>query len=412
MRKILSFIGLAFLAGSGAFAQENPVTVKPYGYISYEMIHDTYRSVDTRDGELYLFPRKPNFDVNGNDINKRSKFNMLSLQSRFGFRIAGPDALGAKTSGVLEADFFGTQQEYSRLLRLRLANINLKWEKTELLMGLAFHPMFVLDCAPSTVSFAAAVPFHPLNRAPQIRLTKMLSPQLSASLSLLTHGYHNSAGPNDQQRNSGLPDTQLQVRYNTPGFLLGATAGYKYLSPRDVTTANVATTKNVGSYNLQAFSKFTTTPVTIKLEAILGENLSNFVMIGGYGAKGTPDDNANSTFWTSDYDYANLKTLSLWTDIHSNSKVLQWGLFAGYTENLGSDDPFLSISGLQRYTDLHTLFRVSPRLIYFSNNFSFGGEISYYSAVYAEEFDMYRKPTKSMDAAINFHTILFAKYTF
>jgi hypothetical protein len=40
---------------------------------------------------------------------------------------------------------------------MRLANIHLKWEKTELLTGMAFHPAFVLDCAPSTVSFAAGM---------------------------------------------------------------------------------------------------------------------------------------------------------------------------------------------------------------------------------------------------------------
>jgi hypothetical protein len=412
MKHITVLTALILIAINGLYSQDNPITAKPYGYISYEIIHDTYRSVDTRDGELYLFPKKPTFDDNGNDINKRSKLNMLSLQSRFGFRVAGPDAFGAKTTGVIEADFFATQQAYVRLLRLRLAYINLKWANTELLMGHAFHPMFVLDCFPSTVSFAAAVPFHPLNRAPQIRLTRKVFEGFSASLSLLMHGYHSSAGPTDQQRNSGLPDTQLQLRYSTSNFLLGATTGYKFLSPRDVTSGKIATTKNVGSYNIQGFSKITTAPVTIKLEAIYGENLSNYVMIGGYGAKGTPADDADPNFWTSDYDYANIKTLSLWTDIHSNNKVIQWGLFAGYTENLGSDDPILSIAGLEKWTDLSTLFRISPRLTYFSNNFSFGGEISYYSAVYAEEYDMYRKPTRSMDAATNFHTVLFAKYTF
>ena len=145
------------------------------------------------------------------------------------------------------------------------------------------------------------------------------------------HGYHSSAGPEDQQRNSGLPDSQLQLRYNPDNFLLGVTAGYKFLSPRDVTAGNIATNKNVGSFNLQAFSKITTSPVTMKFEVMYGENLSNYTMIGGYGAKGTPQDAQNPEFWASDYDYANLKTLSLWTDIHSNNKVLQWGLFAGYT---------------------------------------------------------------------------------
>ncbi len=408
----LPIIALLFLS-SFIKAEEPPIKLKPYGYISYEIIYDTYRSLDSRDGELYFFPLKPNFDIHGNDINKRNKLNMLSVQSRFGANITGPDVFGARASGRIEADFFGTHQDYVRMLRLRLAFITLQWEQTQLLMGNTFHPMFVLECFPATVSFAAAVPFHPLNRSPQIRLTHKLNENFTGSLSFLIHGYHLSAGPRHQQRNSGLPDSQLQLKYSANGLLLGATAGYKFLSPRDVTGGGEATTKTVGSYNLQAFSRIDTRPVTFKFEAIYGENLSNFIMIGGYGARGV-DTPENPFDWNSDYEYANLKTLSLWTDIHSNHQVVQWGIFAGYTENLGSDDPFLTVpgAGLQRFTDLHYLFRISPRITWFSNNFSFGAEFSYYSAVYAEEFDMYRKPLSSMDAAINNHIILFAKYTF
>lgn len=406
-----SFVLLIVFAGIFLSKAESPVAVRPYGYISYELIYDTYRSLDTRDGELYLFPKKPVFDINGNDINKRSKINMLSVQSRFGFDVTGPDAFGAKTSGRIEADFFGTQQEFVRLLRLRVAFISLEWETSELMLGNNFHPMFVLDCAPATISFAAAVPFHPLNRSPQIRFRQNISEDVSVSASFLVHGYHNSAGPNDQQRNSGLPDSQLQIRYNPGNFLMGATAGYKFLSPRDTTSVGVATSRNIGSYNLQGFTKLTTAPVTFKFQAVYGENLSNFIMIGGYGARGV-DTPENPFDWNSDYEYANLKTLSLWTDIHSNNKVWQWGFFAGYTENLGSSNPFLDIAGLQRYTDLHYLYRLSPRLTFFTNNLSFGIEYSFYSAVYASAFDQKRRPTESMDPALNNHIIINARYTF
>jgi hypothetical protein len=411
MKRIYFSVLLLFVITLSTFAEPAPITVKPYGYVSYEVVYDTYRSVDTRDGQLYLFPKKPTFDVNGNDINKRSKLNMLSLQSRFGFRVSGPDAFGAKTSAVLEADFFATQQDYARLLRVRLASMWLKWETTELMMGHHFHPMFVLDCAPGTISFGAAAFFHPLNRAPQIRVTQKVASNLTASLSFLMHGYHSAAGPNDQQRNSGLPDSQFQLRFNPGNFLLGVTAGYKFLSPRDITNGGVATTKNVGSYNIQGFSKLTTDAVIIKVEGLIGENLSNYVMLGGYGALGT-DTEENPFDWNADYDYANLKTLSLWTDIESNSKVWKVGFFGGYVENLGSSDPFLPIAGLSRWTDVHYVFRVSPRVSYHSNNFSLGFEWAYYSAVYTEEFDSFRKPIKSMDPAVNNHILAVARYTF
>lgn len=424
MKRTLLFVVLCLAAIPVLFAQDNPITIKPYGYVSYEILHDTYRSLDSRDGELYFFPRKPDYDDNGIDINKGSKFNMLSVQSRFGIRVTGPDVFGAKASSVIEGDFFGTQQEYVRQFRLRLAHISLQWSRREILMGHSWHPFFVLDCSPGTVSFAAAAPFNPLNRSPQIRFTQKITDNFTASTSYLIHGYHSSAGPSDQQRNSGIPESVLQLRYQSGGFLLGATAGYKTLSPRDKTTPDtsnptsptkgIATGKNIGTYSLQAFSKITTAPVTVKMEGVYGENLSHFIMIGGYGAKATPEQAADPAFWLTDYDYANTNTLALWTDIHSNSTVLQWGIFAGYTQNMGSKDPFVTIPGSasQRFTDVFDILRISPRIIYFRNNFSFGAEVAYYNARYGDTFDEYRKPVTYMNPAVNFHTILFSKYTF
>jgi hypothetical protein len=407
--KKLFVIAFVVILSYPLLAQENPITLKPYGYINHQVVYDTYRSVDTRDGELYFFPRRPVFDLNGNDINKRSKFNMVEVQSRIGLNVAGPEALGARVSGRLEMDFFGTLQDNVRLARLRLAYIAMNWESTELLAGLAFHPTFVLDCFPNTLSFAAAVPFHPLNRSPQFRLKQKLNENISASVSLLTHGYHRSAGPSDAQRNSGLPDTQLQVRFGEAGdFLFGFTAGYKWLSPRDITTGGLATNKKAGSYNLQAFSRIRTAPVTVKLEGLYGENMTNFVMIGGYGAKSDP-----ALFDpTSDYDYANLKTLSVWTDIQNNGKPWELGLFAGYTTNLGSDDLYTPIAGLSFYDDLNKLFRVSPRIVYHTKHLSFGFEFSFYSAVYTETFDPYRKAATTLDPVYNNHIIFQTRYTF
>lgn len=409
MKKALFFSALLILSTKTLKAGEDPVIIKPYGYISYEIIYDTYRSLDTRDGELYLFPKKPEYDINGNDINKRSKFNMLSVHSRFGVDIKGPEILGAKTSGKIETDFFGTRQDLVRMLRLRQAFIRMNWENSELILGNTFHPAFVPDCFPQTVSFAAAVPFHPLNRSPQFRFTQNISDMITGSLSFLVHGYHNSAGPADQQRNSGLPESVIQLRFQPySGFLAGITAGYQFLSPRDLTNGGEATKKTIGSYSLQAFSRITTSSVDIKLEGIYGENLSHFIMIGGYGARGTSE----TIDWNSDYDYSNLRTLSVWTDIGTNFAGFDWGIFTGYTENLGSKYLYTPIAGLSRFDNLHFLFRISPRVLYKEGNMSFGAEYSFYNAVYAEDFDTYGKPSASLDPAINNHILLMARYIF
>ncbi len=411
MNRLIFLIVLTFICVGSVFSQTDDLEVTPYGFVSYEAIFDTYRSVETRDGEMYLFPKKPVFDEAGNDIHARNKLNMLSLQSRFGFRIGGPEVWGAKLNASLEADFFGIDQASSRLLRLRLAYLELKWDKTELLAGHAFHPVFVMDCFPSNISFAAAVPFHPLNRSPQIRLTHHLSQSFTGSLSLLTHGAHRTPGPFDAQRNSGLPDTQLQLRFNKENFVLGTTAGYKYLSPRDSTNAGMATSKTIGSYNLQAFTRINIENLTFKLQGVYGENLSHFIMIGGYGAKGR--ETAENPFdWDADYDYANLRTLSTWMDIDYKSNDLSYGFFAGYTENLGSADPYLKIPGYSRFDELHSLFRVSPRIIYGFQKFSAALEYSFYSAVYTNEFDENYQATSTLDPVMNNHLIFQMRYIF
>jgi len=334
---------------------------------------------------------------------------MVEVQSRIGVNITGPEALGAEVSGRLEVDFFGTHQDNVRLTRLRLAYVTLNWENTELMAGLAFHPMFVLDCFPGTLSFAAAVPFHTLNRSPLVRVKQSLTSDISASLSFITHGYHRSVGPTDAQRNSGLPDTQLQIRFGeTRDVLVGFTAGYKWLSPRDTTLAGIATDKIIGSYNLQAFTRINTNPATIMVQGMLGENMTNFTMIGGYGAKADP-----TTFDPrSDYDYTNLKTLSVWTDIRTKGRPWEFGLFAGYTENLGSNDNFTRIAGLTFFDDLNKLFRVSPRVIYRANNLSFGFEYSFFSAVYTDRHDINHRAVSTLEPAVNHRFIFQTRFTF
>ncbi|MFP4287787.1 MAG: hypothetical protein ACLFQS_00900 [Bacteroidales bacterium] len=402
---------LLFLFADSVASQSEDVKVTPYGFVSYEAIFDTYRSVETRDGEMYLFPKKPVFDDNGTDINDRNKLNMLSLQSRFGFRVDGPEVWGAKLNAILEADFFGVDQASSRLLRLRLAYLELKWENTELLAGNAFHPTFVMDCFPANISFAAAVPFHPLNRSPQIRITQNLSRNFSGSLSLLTHGYHRTPGPFDAQRNSGLPDSQIQFRFNNENFVLGTTAGYKFLSPRDSTNAGVATSKTIGSYNLQAFTRINIQNLTFKLQGLYGENFSHFIMIGGYGAKGT--NTAENPFdWDADYDFANLRTFSTWVDMDYKQNDLSYGVFAGYTENLGSADAYVKIPGYSRFDEIHSLFRVSPRIVYGFQKFSAALEYSFYSAVYTFDFDENYKAVSTLDPVTNNHLIFQLKYVF
>lgn len=383
------------------------VEVKVSGFVRYETFYDTYKSVEAREGDVYLYPSAASYDANNIDINEVNQLEMISFQSRLNFGIKGPDAFGAKTSGAIEGDFLGTGDSYTRMLRLRHAYMKLNWKKTELLMGQYWHPMFVTQNFPATVSMGAGVPFHILNRSPQLRMTYKVIEGLTISEALIMHGYHLSKGPLDAQRNAGLPEMTFQAIYTKGAVLAGFTTGYKWLKPRLTTATNVITDETIGSMSATAFFKLSLKPVTIKLEGIYGENLSHFVMIGGYGAAQDPT-------LSDDYSYSNLQTLSLWGDVQTNGKKIVAALFGGYSANLGSKDPYFELAGYTRSGTISHIYRISPRLMFNSGKTQFGLEYLLTGAVYDADgvLDANGKADVLADPTINHRFLFSAKYAF
>lgn len=407
MKKIFS--GLILLISTFCAKANEPGEIQVYGYISHQIIFDTYRSLDSRDGEIFFYPLRANFDEQGVDINKKMSLNMVEVQSRIGLRSITNDFLGAQLTGVFEADFLGTQEQFTRMMRIRIASVKLRWENHELLIGQDYHPTFVLECYPNTVSFAAAVPFHPLNRSPQIRYAFHPTRTFNASLSLLSHGYHRSAGPANAMKNSGLPDIQLRLQFGDGKKLAyGLIAGYKFLTPRDETSAGLSTTQTIGSYNLQGYLTKVFNRITFKGEAIYGQNLTSLIMIGGYGARGIEGE----LDMDSDYAYSNMNTISTWIDLEADLKPFKAGLFAGYTANLGADHDYVSLPGYSRNDDLSHVVRVSPRVEYHYRSLSFGFEWSVIAATYGANFDNRRRVTETEKPTINNHIIFATKYRF
>ncbi|MGM0650116.1 MAG: hypothetical protein ACQES1_06360, partial [Bacteroidota bacterium] len=132
------------------------------------------------------------------------------------------------------------------------------------------------------------------------------------------------------------------------------------------------------------FIRIKTKPVTFKLQGIYAQNAYDGLMIGGYAIRDIVDpDNDYRT-------YTPVNTLSVWTDIHTNGKKWQAGLFAGYSQNLGSDDEIADTvfnSGLHgdymRGANIDFLYRVSPRIIFNAGKFRIAGEFEYTAAAYA-----------------------------
>lgn len=414
MKKV-GIIILGLIAGMQFLNSQNPVaTVKPYGYVAYELIYDTYKSVDSRDGELYLYPQRRLLDKNEKDINSKPYLQMLSLQARFGFSMTGPDIGSAKTSALLEADFYGTDNSYVNMVRLRHAWFKFSWEKYELLLGQASHPAINADCTPSPLSFGSGAPYHPLNRCVQARFYFKPVSYFKISLAALMGSTHVSSGPRDAQRRSGIPEFQLQAQFGTAEkFTAGVTAGYKFLSVLDSTRLGYKVNNRTGSYNLQAFARVTMPKFLIKAQVNYGTNLTNLSFIGGYGVKAGSEDPS-----TGEIEFTNLKTVTSWMDMETKFSKYNFGLFGGYSQTLGCEDD-LDLStkymlGLfyNKNADLSYIFRISPRFFIKNNNLLYGIEWGINGAAYATAYNSKRKATKTDDLVYNNRIQILVKYNF
>ena len=171
--------------------------------------------------------------------------------------------LEQKHQGMIEGDFFGVNKDSKFNFRLRHAFLKLDWEKSQLLVGQYWHPTFITECFPGTVSFGAGSPFNPLARNPQFKYTYRLG-KITMSVTQLTNGHFINKGAADSQTNSLIPEFHFQAQYKSDKFVGGVGIGYKILRPEIVTSNNYITKQSVDSHTVLAFAKMTTARLTIK----------------------------------------------------------------------------------------------------------------------------------------------------
>jgi len=304
---------------------------------------------------------------------------MLNIQSRLKGDISGPDAFGAKTSGVIEAEFFGTSEADINGFRLRHAFVKMDWKMTTLLIGQSWHPMFPAESFPGTISFNTGAPFTPFSRNPQVRVTRKFG-DFSLSLTAYSQRDFTSSGPdgssNKYLRNSGIPGSNLQMKLSADDmFTVWAGIDYKKLKPELRTTANIETDATIGSLSAFTTLKIKTEALNISVMCIYGQNASDLVMIGGYAVSQVIDP------VTQVKSYTNINTGNLWADLSTNGKKFTYGLFAGFSKNLGASDQITgAVYG--RGTNIDHLFRVAPRIIMTEGRLSFAAEVENTLAAY------------------------------
>jgi hypothetical protein len=414
MKKI-AFILLTILPILVTSQEEKKFGIQFSGFVKTDIFYDTRQTVDLREGHFLILPANEKLDTYGNDINAHSSFNFLSIQTRLNGNITGPDVLKAKTSGYIEAEFFGTSNADVNGFRLRHAYAMLDWKKSELMIGQFWHPMFITSCFPATLSFNTGAPFEPFSRNPQIRYTFRFGKFRAIGTAVAQRDFQNQ-GPNgastEYLRNSGMPEGNLKLEFNSVNkekekeFLFGVGVDYKTLQPRlftsvtwkvndTVFTINPADTlivplekkrdyeTNVTVDGLSAFAYFKLKfkPITIKVQGTYGQLTDNLTMLGGYAVSEVTNAATNEVAYTP------MSIFSVWTDIHNNGAKWEYGIFGGYTQNLGFDlnpvgDPAKNIYG--RGSDIKSVYRIAPRVAYKSGKMKFALEIENTVAAYGK----------------------------
>jgi len=371
---------------------KDKVDVQFYGFIRNDIFMDTRQMIGAGETLVTLYPKDRLLDVNGADINDASKFHMLSIVSRAGVNLKGPELLGAKTSGILEGEFFGATEGGINEFRLRHAYVMLDWKKTQLGIGQYWHPFVVLEALPNVVNYGTGAPVYALNRNPQIRLTHKFTDQFKLIAAL--HSQRDFTPNTEPFRNSGMPAAHLQLQYKSKAFTAGIAAQYENLKPK-LSSGNppIKSNERVDNVSFMAYSKLNTKPLQVTIAGYLMQDASSFVQLGGIVGYQTAPDALET--------YKTMNTHSMWVDLQQNTKgKVAVGLFAGYIRNNGVKNPvenaiastsygvttnWGAISATPGTRTVNYLYKVIPRVDYtLSKALKFRFEIDHSTAQWAD----------------------------
>ncbi|MBX3042808.1 MAG: hypothetical protein KIT33_12905 [Candidatus Kapabacteria bacterium] len=383
MYKYLIFLLLICLTSK--IYSQNEWGGTPYGYVKADVFLDTRQVVNVRDGHVLLYPA-PRLEANGEDANEGLNFNILAIQSRFGFRIKAPDFLGAKASGVIEGEFFGSTNTDIGSVRLRLANVKLDWGKHEVVAGHDWHPLFIAEALAQTISFNTGIPFVAFARNPLVTYTYKTD-NFKAMLSGVTEMEFPSTGPQGPStsylRNAGFPMLNLGLRYSIDKFYFAANANYKELKPRLISDQGFKDHNVTSGFTANFLMRYKTDDFYITASVLQGQNTFDLLMLGGYAVKSIDPT-------TGVWEYSAMNTRSAWLDMQYG-KDLTFGVFGGFETNLGANDEIVGnyyARGITQNkdagTDIDYIYRLSPRIAYKLGKTQIATELEYSAAAYGK----------------------------
>ena len=403
MKKTLFIAALMSMFIGSAAAQEK-FNFKFYGFVRNYACYDTRESPTSNSEQFYYMPKDVKLDADGNDINAQPNMMLLSITTRLGLNITGPEFLGAKTSAKIESDFagFGTS---NTVLRIRQAYAKMDWEHNKVLVGQAWHPMMG-DMMPDVFSLETGAPFTPFSRTPQVRYD-YVNKGVTLTATALYQFQYTSYGPDgasfNYARNAVVPEVYLQAMYKNGGFQIGAGVDMLTIKPRQSYSWNViennpiytedgspVTDQNgnqvfeskevtktfkcneapVVSFTPTLFASYKADRWGIKGRVTYAQNAAHLSMISGYGVTGIKEN--------GEQEYGTINSLGGWIDATYKQPLkkgyLQFCCFAGYTKNLGCEKEIVGDIYMRGEKNMDYMWRVAPSVLYTHNALQIGVE--------------------------------------
>ncbi|MCK9163347.1 MAG: hypothetical protein M0O93_03250 [Bacteroidales bacterium] len=381
------FILLFLIISLQSISQESKkFSFEVYGILDMQGLYNDRNTYSAIDGLFSLYPLSPSYGINQKDLNAKQAWNFSAAASRIGVRLGLGEALGAKITGVIEADFTGQAGGLAHYFRLRMANINLKWDNTQVLIGQHWSPMVIPEMMPSNRDLHNGAPFHPFARQSQIRIDFQpieninLVGALGFQRDFANFGV-NSSRDYKQQSNTLMPELNLYVQYRSKNLFFGVGAKLTNLQPREEYTFGTNTyslSTTMFNYTTTAFLNYKKGNDDFKIQALYGESMNDLSLLGGY---------YESSFDTINHNFTYMPTsvLSAWIDYSHSFGKLKPALLMGYSKNYDvNESNFASAYGIGM--DINNYFRVAPRIEYFFlSNFSLTLTLEYASVKFNDK---------------------------
>ncbi len=410
MKKLLVIICsfIPIITHAQGFLTSKNIKVDFSGFVRNDFILDSRRNVCACDHLLEFYPYKPEYDQNGEDINKVANAHFLNTFSRVGSRFSGLVLGKAVVSAYIEADFTGFNETNG--IRLRHAYTSFSFSKSTLLFGRAWHPTFIEKVYPSVINENTGLPFQVFNRSPQLRFTHHLASNFDIIAAAVYQFNYANTGPDGKtysyQRNAVIPNLHGQLQYFNDHWIIGAAFDWKSIKPRIYTNGTQGTFKTdekLNTWAAIAYLKYVKDKLEVKAKSMYGQNVSESLLPSGYAVASVDPE-------TGAENYTPLNHIYNWLNIIYGQK---WkaGLFAGYLKNLGTSEvpigPFYGMA-----TDIDMIYKISPQVIYTYKNLILGWELSMTTAAYGDlDFNDYGK-IKNAENVTNFRNMLSVAYSF